>query len=481
MRRALIAAAALIAIPAAHAQDRPEDKVAAIFAELGGPAMPGCAVGLFERDKTLLVRGYGSGDIARGTALDGDTLFYAASNSKQFTAIAIAQFVEAGKVSLSDDVRKWVPEMPDYGTPITVEMLLHHSSGLADFVGLLAAAGFTTLEKTTPDMLLKLIARQQRLQFEPGTQYAYNNSGYFLLAQIVERAAGKPFAEVVRERILAPLGMKASYMRSSALNPAGARVAHGYKKDAGGAYQVTDTYPALSGSGGLMTSVNDLAKFERDFLYGSKVWTPAVRAMIARPGKLTSGTEIVYGPEASYGMGLVLGKLRGKVSVGHAGGHEAFVSQITRLPELGLSGVILCNRAGLRASSYLERVIEVYRGDALGPKPAPAAAAASGGPIGEPLPPESVRELAGRYRAEEIETTYDLVAEGNTLKVIGQSAYAPTPASPPWMGEFRMVSPNVIRSGQQEFLVVRSKDGKVNSLRLYLGRGGAILFVREKP
>ncbi len=194
---------------------------------------PGCVAGIVQNGKTVSLQASGAADIATHRPLDPDTLLYAASVSKQFTAILIATLVEQKKITLDDDIRKWLPELPAYETPVTVRMLLHHTSGIRDSLDLLRLSGVLSFSKVPRKSALQLLYRQSNTNFRPGTQYKYSNGGYLLLSEIVERAAGMPFARFGQQTIFGPLGMKHSFFLADA-PPTVANVAHGYPRAGGG-------------------------------------------------------------------------------------------------------------------------------------------------------------------------------------------------------------------------------------------------------
>lgn len=349
-----------------------ESRVAQIFAKVGTPAEPGCAVGLFDRGRSVLTHGYGVADIESHRAIDGNTLFYAASNSKEYTALAVAKLVEAGKLKLSDDIRTIVPELPDYGTPITIQMLLNHTSGLGSWFDRLQDKGLTSAETVDMPTVLDIVSKETTLKFPPGTDYAYSNSGYFLLALAVQRLSGQPFADFVRKKVFGPLGMKHSYVRNGPVRPPSAKPpAHGYIINEQGQFLVRDTYPSIGGSGGAMITLNDLRKLDQDFHRGRKVWTPRTRELLLTPGVFANGEQIVRDGGSSYGGGLGIGTWHGQKVVEHSGAAEAFKSKYTRFPDLGISVAVFCNRGDVDVGALSGEVILAWR-----PKDFPSPAAA---------------------------------------------------------------------------------------------------------
>ncbi len=338
-----------------------------IFAPFNGDR-PGCSVGVFRNGETAMLRNYGLADLATKSAADGGYRFLHGLGQRQFTSLAAAKLIEDGKLGLDDDIRKWLPELPRYATPVTVRRLMNHTSGAREVLGLFSLAGTQSYETLMPPEVLRMMVRQQGLNFTPGARYTYSNGGYFLLAQVVERASGERFDEFARKRILEPLGMKSSYFRYGN-NPSGANLAHGYVRDGASGYTVRDTYPGFSGSGGLMSSVNDMAKYDHDFHVGHKIWTEKTRQIMLEPGVLTDGKLIDAGNGLSYASGLRVGTLRGQPIVEHSGGHAAFTSNYVTFPSSRRASSPSATSPTIPAA-YNMRVVEaLYPKAFTGPKP----------------------------------------------------------------------------------------------------------------
>ncbi len=394
--------ASLLASTVAQAADL--TRVRGIISDPRGTAAPGCAVGAFRDGKTLFVTAAGAADVATGKPLDGDTLFYAASVSKQFTALAAAKLIEQNKLSLQDDIRKYLPELPAYEVPVTVRMLMLHTAGIRDSLELIRLSGMGSAANSDKATALQLLFRQRSTNFTPGTAYTYSNGGYLLLAEIVERVAGMPFADYAKRAVLQPLGMKRSFFMNDA-PPAGTNIAHGYVP-VGDGFEVRDTYPTFSGSGGLMVTINDMAKFERDIAVGHKVWTPAVAKIMTTPGTFTNGAPALEERTGLvYAGGLMVGPRNGQYFVQHGGGAEGFKNMYARLPERKLAVALFCNRGDFVAQDKADAVIEAIEGDIL----TEAAAAA---------------DPSGRYLSDELQTTYELSVSGNELVAKLSSPFA---------------------------------------------------------
>lgn len=376
MRSTLFATLLALAMaPAAQAHEA--RTLRALLPGQPGEAAPGCALAVYRDGALSHLVSDGVADLARGNALDGDTVFYAASISKQFTALALAQLSLQGRVDLDGDVRQWIPELPVFAATVTPRMLLQHSSGILDSLSLVQfSKGPGAASRTSRDDTLALVLAQTHTNFTPGTATTYSNGAYLLAAELVERVSGERYPDYIRRHILAPLGMRDSYMLDG--EPAASpHRAHGYVSRGDG-FEVRDTYPRYGGSGGLMLSLNDLARYEYDIERGHKVWTREVRALMEAPGILADGTP-AYREDRDDGvvfaLGLMVGERAGRRIVEHGGGAEAFRHMYTRVPEANLAVAAFCNRPDSHASDKVDAAIGLL----LGPKTAVATTLPSAG------------------------------------------------------------------------------------------------------
>lgn len=300
-----------------------------------GTATPGCAVGVRHKGEPPLLRGYGSADLEHGVAITPDTVFEAGSVSKQFTAAAVLLLVEDGKLALTDDIRQHLPEMPDYGRPITVDMLLSHTSGLRDWGEVMELAGWPRTSRTyTHEEVLQIATRQQALNYAPGEAYSYTNTGYSLAGIIVQRLSGKTLAEFTRERIFQPLGMTHTTWRDDFRRIVPGR-AVAYDRDGAGFVQdmpFENTY----GHGGLLTTVGDLLTWN-DALTARRLGA-GVSARMAEQATLTGGQKI------AYARGLRVQRHQTTDEIAHSGATAGYRGWLARYPTQQLSVALLCNR-----------------------------------------------------------------------------------------------------------------------------------------
>ena len=320
------------ATPAASAAAR----IDAIFAPWATADVPGCAVSVMEGGDVVLARGYGAANLEYGIPITPQSVFHVASVSKQFTALAVALLAEGGRLSWDDDIRRHVPELPDYGVPITLRHLAQHTSGIRDQWSLLQMAGWRWGgDVITQADVLDLLTRQAALHFRPGTEHLYSNSGYTLLAVAVERVSGQSLRAFTDERIFGPLGMTRTTFRDDHTLLVRDR-AYAYEADGAGGHRLSIPDFAIVGASSLFTTVEDLARWNRNFRTGEVGGRDAVR-------QIQETTTLANGAQVSYAYGLVHGTHRGRRTVGHGGTDAGYRSEFLRFPEEDLAVAVLCN------------------------------------------------------------------------------------------------------------------------------------------
>ncbi|HEX2489270.1 MAG TPA: serine hydrolase domain-containing protein [Blastocatellia bacterium] len=389
--------AALLAGVPAYAQDKTSE-VDKIFSWTK-PNEPGCAVAVSQNGKLVVNKAYGSADLERDVPLSANSVFDAGSVRKQFVAAAILLLVEEGKLSLSDDVRKYIPQLPDYGHKITVDHLLTHTSGIRDWQPLLNLAG------GDPDAMT-MILRQRELNFAPGEEWSYSNSGYALLPEIVARVSGMPFSEFARKRLFEPLGMKMTTYVDDPLYIVKNR-ALAYKKEASGWKMDMYLGNDRGGAGGLFTTAVDLV-----------TWSDALTANrlgVFVTQKLQERTVLNNGRKLSYARGLQLEPFRGGGQlVWHSGGAAGYSTLAGRLPEQGLSVAIACNADGSARSAYAGRIFGLFLPPGSIQDNPPAAIAG-----GVAAPPGDLGGKAGLFFNENTGQPLRLAVNNNTLTIAG--------------------------------------------------------------
>ena len=322
---------------------------------------PGCAVGVSRNKELVYERAFGLANLETTTPITPATIFQAASIAKQFTAMAVMLLARDGKLSLDDDVRKFLPELPDYGSRITIRHLLNHTSGLRDFFEMLILArGRFEENRITEADMLDIVTRQKKLNFRPGEEYMYSNTGYALLEVIVKRASGKSLRDFAAERIFAPLGMSNTQFKDdyTALVPGRAS---GYARRGSGWRAATPNYDVY-GSTNLFTNVGDLLKWTAN-LDDPTVGDTSIVHQMSKSAVLTSGEA------TNYGFGLSLWTDRGTPVIEHEGGDPGFRSYLARYPQYGIAIAILCNTPS-NPVALGHSIAAVYL-DSVLPKPGP--------------------------------------------------------------------------------------------------------------
>ncbi len=341
----------LVAAAPVAAAEETTDKVDKLFATWDRTTSPGAALAVVRDGKIVYERGYGMARLEDGLANSPDKVFDVGSVSKQFTAACVAFLVREGKVGLDDDLRKYLPEMPDYGTPVTVRHLLHHTSGLRDYNALLSLAGFRPeSDCPTVEEALEIVRRQKKLNYAPGEEYSYTNTGFFLLSQIVERVSGKSLNAFAQERIFKPLGMTKTLFQDDHTQVIRDR-ATGYAKGEQG-WAVSMSNWDETGDGNIYTTVRDMAKWDQAFTNGTL--GEGLTEMMQETGRLNSGKAI------DYAWGLVVTEYKGLKVVEHGGAWVGFRAAIVRFPEQRFTVVILANLDAIDPSGLAFKVADIY-------------------------------------------------------------------------------------------------------------------------
>jgi CubicO group peptidase (beta-lactamase class C family) len=341
-------------------------QIDAVFSSLKSSNAPGAAVLVVRNGKPVFRRGYGVTDLRTQHPIDPATNFRLASFTKQFTATCIMLLARDGKLHYDDHLTDFFPEFPAYGKSITVRNLLNHTSGLEDYGELLMKQYGNTPPEKVPQILdagvLKLMEQQTSGKFPPGTKWEYSNSGYAVLAMIVEKVSGEPFGQFMHERIFVPLKMKNTLEYEKGKNEVPHR-AYGHTKTDPG-WQETDQSPtsAVLGDGGIYSSLDDLAKWDRALrdhtLLSETEMQPALTPAqpTEGPAKLDDGSTI------HYGFGWFLDPHQGHKRMSHDGGTIGFRTTIQRFPDDKLTIIVLANRTDIDPEELALKVADLYLG-----------------------------------------------------------------------------------------------------------------------
>ncbi len=339
----------LTAVSAGAARDPREAAVDAVFERVDHPDTPGCAVGVGERGATVYARGFGMADLGQGTPITRRSVFDIASVSKQLTAAVTFLLVAEGRVALTDLAERWVPELPDVAAGVTIEQLIHHTSGLPDYTVLLDAGDET---RTTNADALGTLDDLRHLRFEPGARFEYSNTNYMLLAVVAERASGQGFRGLLAARVLEPLGMRDTFVRDDATEPI-PRGAVGYTPRRGEFIRDVSSWQQ-TGDGAVQTTVDDLLRWAGN-LSSFSVGGAALRAAMFTPGRrLDQGI--------GYGGGLSIDHDRDEaLLVEHSGAWAGYTADLVARPDDGVAVVVLCNRADVDPATLAARVLRRWR------------------------------------------------------------------------------------------------------------------------
>lgn len=415
-----------VAASSALAQEHGRDSMAlaqrvdSVFSDYDRSDSPGCAMGVIQDGDLIYARGYGMANLDLGTAITPASVFRIGSTSKQFTAAAVVLAAQRGELSLDDDIRRYLPELPDYGTGITIRHLLHHTSGIRDYLELMYLAGLRDDDWYTDDEVVAMLARQKATNFEPGSEHLYSNSGYFLISQIIERATGMTLREYAHENIFRPLGMTHTHFHDDHTEIVANR-ASGYGPSADGGFRISMTNLDMVGDGGVFTTVEDLLLWDRNFYEPRVGGEELLRAMHTR-GILTTGDTL------DYALGLRHAMYRGLPTVRHGGAFVGYRADMIRFPEQRLSVVCLCNLATTNPTALAERVADIYLEELLEPRKEGAAAT---GPSLEVEPiPLSRSQLAAReglYRRLDGDNYLRVALQDDALVLLIDQAYELVP------------------------------------------------------
>jgi CubicO group peptidase (beta-lactamase class C family) len=323
-----------------------------LFAEWDKPDSPGASLAIVREGRLLYSKGYGRANLEYDIPNTPSTPFHIASVSKQFTAFAIHLLAREGKLSLDDDVRKYLPELHDFGKTITLRHLLHHTSGLRDQWDLLQLAGWRLDDVVTEDDILRLVWRQRELNFTPGEKIGYCNTGYTLLALIVKRVSGRSLRDFSRERIFEPLGMTRTHFHDDVTEWVKNRADSYDPRDGGGFRKAILSFSNV-GATGLFSTAEDLAKWDRNF-EEQKVGGPAVWKEMLRKAKLMDGREV------DYASGLVIARYKGDRMVMHEGMDAGFRAVFLRFPDRRLTVILLANLGSIHAVRLAFSVADLF-------------------------------------------------------------------------------------------------------------------------
>lgn len=349
-------------VNAQNTNDSTANKLDTIFKNYNTLKGPGCAVSIIKNGKVIITKEYGMANLDYDIPVTSETLFDVASLSKQFTGMVVATLIQEGKISPDDDIHKYLPEVPQFGKKITIENLLYHTSGIRDWPEALHLAGWRWDEAISFADIMQMVKFQRELNFEPGSQFSYSNTGYNLLAEIVAKVTGKSLSEWEAQNIFMPLGMTHTLIQDDDRSIIKGRAVSYFEE--GDSFGMSKDMLTAYGSSATFTSINDLSKWVINFQKSLEAADPVYGRMI-KPGQLNNGKEI------PYGYGLEIHEREGMQVISHDGTWSSYRSLIITYPQEELSFVLLSNADNFDPVNYAGEMAKVFLKHKFKPAPAP--------------------------------------------------------------------------------------------------------------
>lgn len=345
-------------------QIKESQAIDSIFAEWNKPETPGCALGIIQNGKLIYAKGYGFADLEHDLPITPSSVFYIGSTSKQFVTFSILLLEEQGKLNLDDKIQKYLPDFPDYGSPLTIQHFIHHTSGVRDYLTLMYLKGRDYLDNTDVDEVYNLIKSQKELNFTPGEKYLYSNSCYFMLAMIIEKAAGQSLRHFAQDQIFGPLGMKHTLFYDDNKDLIKNKVFSYEKKSNEDGFNNLIMRFDLVGSGGVYSSVEDLMLWDQNF-YNNKLGKGGqdIIHKMHQEGLLNNGES------SGYAFALNNGTYKGLKTVSHGGALAGYRAQLMRFPDENFSIIILANRDDANPTGKAYQVADVMLKDKFKDEP----------------------------------------------------------------------------------------------------------------
>lgn len=422
--------------------DIESDKVDAIFEQWDKDGSPGCAVGIYHEDEMIYTNGYGEANLDHGIPNKPETVFYIGSVSKQFAAAAIAILADMDEISLDDNINKYIDEMPEYDEPIRVKDLLYHTSGIYDLYSILALAGVNVENVLSLDDKVELISSQSTLNFTPGTEYLYSNSGYTLMNKIIKETSGKTLPEFAEAYIFNPLGMEDTHFHDDRhqIIP---RRAMSYQPDGDG-FRVSyiSNFEGV-GPGGLYTTVEDMIKWDQNFYNNQIEESPNFEEIMHTPGVLADGDTL------DYAFALNVEEYKGQKRYGHGGSFMGFRADYRRFPDQHFSTAAFCNLGNINPSDLTRQIADLYLEDTFA---------------------SYLEKYASTYHNSNMDVDY-------TIEIREGDLYLDRDISPE--GKMSYEDRDTYSIGGWDFEFTRDDDGNIDGLKASSGRAKDVEFEKR--
>lgn len=447
-----------------------------LFSPWNNPQSPGCALAVIQNGRIIFKKGYGLANLDHDVKITPETVFRIGSISKQFTAACIQILHKEGKLSLDDNIRKYVPEMSEYDWPITIRHLIHHTSGIREYELLQYFRGeHSNQAEHNNEDIIELIARQKGLEFRPGDEFSYCNSGYTLLAAIVERISGLPLSQFVKARIFDPLGMKNTFVYDDNTLIIKNRATGYSKRDDG--FVVNETLNESTGDGGVFTTVEDFFLWDMNF-YEDKIGGPGFMKSLLQVGKLNDGAPVAYehrGVKYEYAFGLTVSKYKGLRIVCHGGSYVGFRAAYIQFPDQRFSVVCLGNLSNFDPLSLCYQVADIFLSEYFTKMERQVLKEASSVENTEneemELTEEQLEVYIGKYYSDELQAFYTVGVKDEHLVF--------THVNPPTDSLLDTDSPDIFSFSGYEMKFIRDKTGGIIGFTFQAGRGVKGIFFEK--
>lgn len=461
----------VLSIFSMNAQDQitQQTNIDHIFSRWDTQDSPGGTVGIIKDGELIFSKGYGMANLDYNIPNESKTVFKIASTSKQFTAASIILLSEQGKLSLDDTLMKFFPNFPSYANKVTIQHLLNHTSGVRDYFILARLSGLTVDDHYTDEIVKKLLTNQQELNFTPGDEYLYSNSGYWLLGQIVERVSGLTLAEFAKKNIFDPLGMNNTHFHNNH-NQIVINRASGYRPDGKGGYYIYDTTLDMIGDGGIFTNIKDLTKWDAAF-YNSKTFDLGFWDKMTKNGILNDGSNI------RYANGLNITTYKGLKAIHHSGAFVGYKAEFIRFPEAQFSVIVLANRTDTNPTKMAYKVADLFLKDKYKEEEI-AQEQVSTSKINEfksiALTEKELNAFEASYWDGKSKMSRKLEVRNDTLNYVRSDGSA-TKMVPISKNKFKMIGPRV------PVICEMSSNGTTKIFTLNLPNAAPVIYVAYKP